>query len=186
MAMNRLGSGFDEIMPQTFSSMLDRFFRDSMLNREQLQQFSPSVDMSETEQGFELEVTLPGVKKEDIRLEFQQGRLTISGERHFKQEEKDKRHYFIESQYGSFSRSFQFPDTVKADNIEASYENGILRVMVPKDEQKTAKHQITIKGSGMESGDPAQQNLSENNQQQERPNPLKLRTSASKEKEKVK
>ncbi|WP_205503603.1 Hsp20/alpha crystallin family protein [Rufibacter psychrotolerans] len=143
--MQRLGSGFDDLMPQTFSSMLDRFFNESVNNRERMTRFSPQVDTCETEQGYEIEVALPGLKKEDIHLDFQQGRLTISGERRFNNEQKDKRYHLIESQYGSFMRSFQFPDTVKADNIEAVFENGVLRVMVPKDEQKTAKRRIEVR-----------------------------------------
>ncbi|RNI23741.1 Hsp20/alpha crystallin family protein [Rufibacter latericius] len=143
--MQRLGSGFDDMMPQTFSSMLDRFFNDSVNSRERLNRFSPQVDTCETEKGYELEMALPGLKKEDIHLDFQQGLLTISGERHFKNEQQDKRYHLIESQYGSFSRSFQFPDTVNADNIEAAFENGILHVRVPKDEQKTAKRRIEIR-----------------------------------------
>ncbi|WP_207433470.1 Hsp20/alpha crystallin family protein [Sabulibacter ruber] len=145
MAIQRLGSGFDEFMPQSFSSMLDRFFNESVNTRERLSKFSPLVDTCETEQGYEIEVALPGLKKEDIQIDFQQGRLTISGERRFSNEQKDKRYHLVESQYGSFSRSFQFPDTVKADGIEAVFENGVLHVRVPKDEQKTAKHRIEVR-----------------------------------------
>ncbi|MBC3540705.1 Hsp20/alpha crystallin family protein [Rufibacter sediminis] len=145
MAIQRLGSGFDDMMPQTFSSMLDRFFNDSVNTRERLNRFSPQVDTCETETGYELEMALPGLKKEDIHLDFQQGLLTVSGERHFKNEQKDKRYHLVESQYGSFSRSFQFPDTVKPDSIEAVYENGVLHVRIPKDEQKTAKRRIEVR-----------------------------------------
>jgi len=145
MAIQRFGSGFEDMMPQTFSNMLDRFFNDTVNSRERLNRFSPQVDTCETERGYELEMALPGLKKENIHLDFQQGRLTISGERHFNQEQKDKRYHLIESQYGSFSRSFQFPDTVKADSIEAVFENGILKVRIPKDEQKTARHRIEVR-----------------------------------------
>ncbi|GGK83094.1 Hsp20/alpha crystallin family protein [Rufibacter glacialis] len=145
MAIQRLGSGFEDMMPQTFSSMLDRFFNDTVNSRERLNKFSPQVDTCETENGYELEMALPGMKKEDIHLDFQQGRLTISGERQFNQEQKNKRYHLIESQYGSFSRSFQFPDTVKADSIEAMFENGVLHVRIPKDEQKTARRRIEVR-----------------------------------------
>ena len=145
MAIQRFGSGFEDMMPQPFSVMLDRFFNDSVNNRERLNKFNPQVDTCETEKGFELEMALPGMKKEDIHLDFHQGRLTISGERQFKNEQKDKRYHVIESQYGSFSRSFQFPDTVKPDSIEAVFENGVLHVRIPKDEQKTARHRIEVR-----------------------------------------
>ncbi|WP_246849899.1 MULTISPECIES: Hsp20/alpha crystallin family protein [Rufibacter] len=145
MAIQRFGSGFDDMMPQTFSSMLDRFFNDSVNSRERLNSFSPQVDTCETEKGYEVEMSLPGLKKEDIHLDFHQGRLTISGERRFNREQKDKRYHLVESQYGSFSRSFQFPDNVKPENIEAVFENGVLHVRVPKDEQKTARHRIEVR-----------------------------------------
>ncbi|MFB9863134.1 Hsp20/alpha crystallin family protein [Rufibacter immobilis] len=177
MAIQRLGSGFDDIMPQSFSSMLDRFFNDSVNSRERLNRFSPQVDTCETEQAYEIEVALPGLKKEDIHLDFQQGRLTISGERHFNQEQKDKRYHLIESQYGAFSRSFQFPDTVKAEAIEAVFENGVLQVRVPKDEQKTAKRRIEVRDGS--SATTVHLNAANH---QEQASPAKQKASGSKEK----
>ncbi|MGV3538655.1 MAG: Hsp20/alpha crystallin family protein [Rufibacter sp.] len=143
--MQRLGSGFDDFMPQTFSSMLDRLFHDSVNNRERMRWFTPVVDAYETENSIEMEVTLPGLTKEDIHLNLQQGLLTISGERHFKKEQDKKKYHFIESHYGTFSRSFQLPDTVDPDKIEAVFENGILHISVPKDERKTAKKRIEVR-----------------------------------------
>jgi HSP20 family protein len=145
MAIQRYNGGFDDMMPQSFSTMLDRFFQDSVSNRERMNRFSPQVDTCETEKGFEIEVSLPGLKKEDISLDFQQGRLTISGERQFNQEKKEKRYHMVESQYGSFSRSFQLPDIVDANNIEAVFENGVLHVTVPKDERKTSRQRIEVR-----------------------------------------
>ncbi|QHL88014.1 Hsp20 family protein [Nibribacter ruber] len=145
MAIQRFNGGFDDMMPQSFSTMLDRFFQDSMSNRERLNRFSPQVDTCETERGFEIDVSLPGLRKEDISLDFQQGRLTISGERQFNQEKNEKRYHMVESQYGSFSRSFQLPDIVDPNGIEAVFENGVLRVTVPKDERKTARQRIEVR-----------------------------------------
>lgn len=176
MNTQRLGSGFEDMMPQTFSSMLDRFFNDSVNSRERLNRFSPMVDTCETENGFELEMALPGMKKEDIQLDYQQGRLTISGERQFKNEQKDKRYHLIESQYGSFSRSFQFPDTVKPESIEAVFENGILHVRVPKDEQKTARRRIEVREGNTQSI-----RLDENTKSPEQE--MKTNTSSSKKKQ---
>ncbi|QIL76603.1 MULTISPECIES: Hsp20/alpha crystallin family protein [Hymenobacter] len=89
---------------------------------------------------------MPGIKREDIKVDFHQGRLTISGERQFQNEQNDRRYHLVESSYGSFQRSFQLPDTVDPSQIEASFEDGVLRVMVPKDTQKTMRHQIDIRG----------------------------------------
>ena len=144
-------NGMDSSMPQTFSSMLDRFFNESV-NSRNLSAFTPHVDACETKSGYEIEVALPGVKKEDISIDFQEGRLTITGERKFERKEENKRYQMLETQYGSFSRTFQLPDNVKAEDIKAEMEDGILMVTVPKDEKKTMKHQIKISsGSGNKS-----------------------------------
>ena len=141
-------SGMDNSMPQTFSSMLDRFFNESV-NSRNLSVFTPHVDACETQNGYEIEIALPGVKKEDISIDFQEGRLTITGERKFERKEENKRYQILETQYGSFSRTFQLPDIVKPENIKAEMVDGILMVTIPKDEKKTMKHQIKI-GTGSE------------------------------------
>lgn len=136
-------NGMDNDMPQTFSSMLDRFFNESV-NSRNLSAFTPHVDACETENGYEIEVALPGVRKEDISIDYQEGRLTISGERKFERKENNKRYQMLETQYGSFTRTFRLPDNVKPENIQAEMEDGILMVTVPKDEKKTMRHQIKI------------------------------------------
>lgn len=146
MTITRYNSHLTDRMPQTFSAMLDRFFNESVNTRRQLADFTPHVDAAETEKQYEFHVSLPGLNKEDVSIDFQQGKLTIAGERKFKQEEaKDKKYHLLETQYGSFSRTFFLPDDVNPAQIDAQFENGILRVVVPKDEQKVKKHQIQIK-----------------------------------------
>ncbi|MDX5418549.1 MAG: Hsp20/alpha crystallin family protein [Hymenobacteraceae bacterium] len=138
-------NGMEQEMPQTFSSMLDRFFNESV-NSRGLTGFTPHVDACETEKGYELEIALPGIHKEDIAIDFQEGKLTISGERRFEKKEEGRRYQMLETQYGTFSRSFYLPDNVDPDKISAHLQDGILMVTVPKDEQKTMKRQITISG----------------------------------------
>ncbi|WP_066830414.1 Hsp20/alpha crystallin family protein [Rufibacter ruber] len=145
MAIQGSRSGFEDFMPQTFSSMLDRFFNDSVNNRERLNRFSPLVDICETDQSYQIEATLPGLAKEDIQLDFHEGQLTISGERTLQKEQKEKKYHLVENHYGTFSRSFRLPDTIDPEKIEAVFENGILRVTVPKDERKTARHRIQVR-----------------------------------------
>ncbi|MBD2769740.1 Hsp20/alpha crystallin family protein [Hymenobacter sp. BT664] len=146
MAIQKYQDSFGDMMPMSFSTMLDRFFQDSLASRGRVSAFSPQVDAYETEKGYQIEVALPGLKREDIKVDFQQGRLTISGERHFKNEQNERRYHVVESSYGSFQRSFQLPDTVEPRQIQANFEDGILRVMVPKNEEKTMRHQIQIQG----------------------------------------
>ncbi|MBF9236217.1 Hsp20/alpha crystallin family protein [Hymenobacter sp. BT683] len=147
MAIQKYQDSFGDVMPQSFSTMLDRFFQDSIAGRGRVSAFSPQVDAYETEKGYEIEVSLPGLKREDIKVDFQQGRLTISGERQFQNERKDRRYHIVESSYGTFQRSFQLPDTVEPRQIQANFEDGVLRVVVPKDEEKTMRHQIQIQGT---------------------------------------
>lgn len=145
MAIQQYQDSFSGMGHSPFSTMLDRFFNDTVASRGRLSSFSPQVDAYETERGYQIEAALPGMKREDIKVDFHQGRLTISGERQFQNEQNNRRYHLVESSYGSFQRSFQLPDTVDPSQIEASFEDGVLRVMVPKDTQKTMRHQINIR-----------------------------------------
>ena len=84
-----------------------------------------------------------GLAKEDIQVNLERGLLTISGERKFENEEKDKNFHRIETKYGSFNRAFHLPDSVNEDSIVAKYNNGILKITVEKNTDKVKK-QIEI------------------------------------------
>ncbi|MBD2717124.1 Hsp20/alpha crystallin family protein [Microvirga sp. STR05] len=154
MAIQKYQDSFSDLPASSFSSMLDRFFSDSLASRGRVSSFSPHIDAYETDKSYEVEAALPGLKREDIKVDFHQGRLTISGERTFRNEQSQRRYHVVESSYGSFNRSLQLPDTVDASRIEASFEDGVLRVSVPKDEQKTRRHQIEVRGGQSSSGQP--------------------------------
>ena len=147
MAIQKYQDSLGNLMPQTFSTMLDRFFNDSVAGRGRVA-FSPQIDAYETEKGYQIGVALPGFKQDDAEMDSHQGRLTISGERSFRNDQNERRYHVAGSSYGSFQRSFQLPDTVNPSQTEADFEDGILHVTVPKDEQKTMRHQIQVKGSG--------------------------------------
>ncbi|WP_026951287.1 Hsp20/alpha crystallin family protein [Algoriphagus mannitolivorans] len=130
-------------MPATFSGLLDRFFQDSF--GPSIKQFSPSVDISEDEKAYEIQVAVPGVKKSDFHIDLTDGKLTISGERKFEEKKEGKNFHSIETQYGSFRRSFFIPEDVIEEKVEASYEDGVLKVNLPKKEKKTSKASIVVK-----------------------------------------
>ena len=144
MTLLRYNRNFDELGNSNFSSMLDRFFNESVRGTA-VAQFTPQVDIAETEKQFEIELAVPGLKKEDIKINLEEGKLSISGERKLEKEEKGKNFHARETHYGAFSRSFYLPDTVNAEKIEAQYTDGILHVTVPKDEKKVTKRLIAVK-----------------------------------------
>lgn len=130
-------------MPATFSGLLDRFFQESFSPA--VKQFSPSVDIAEDEKSYEIQLAVPGVKKSDFKIDLTDGKLTISGERKLEEKKEGKNFHSIETQYGSFTRTFYLPEDVLEENIEASYEDGVLKVTIPKMEKKTNKATIVVK-----------------------------------------
>ncbi len=104
--------------------------------------WTPAVDISETDEGYQIKMELPEIKKEDIRVQVDNGILTISGERKSEKEEKDKKHHRIERYYGSFSRSFSIPDDADEGKIRAENRNGmlyltLLKTSTPKEEKRS-------------------------------------------------
>jgi HSP20 family protein len=94
------------------------------------------VDISEDDKAIFIEADMPGIKKEDVKVSLDDGVLFIRGERSQSEEEKKKGYHRIERTWGSLSRSFTVGNNVDADKIEATYDNGVLKVIVPKLEAK--------------------------------------------------
>jgi len=101
--------------------------------------WAPRVDIRETDDALMLEAELPGVKKEDVCLEVKDGVLTLSGERRYEQEVDDEHVHRIERVYGRFTRSFSLPRNVNVEQVEASMNDGILRVRLAKLESAKPK-----------------------------------------------
>ena len=89
------------------------------------------MNLAETKDGFELTVELPGLEEKDVNVEVSDGLLTVSGEKKFESEQKDKNYRMVERGYGSFSRSIELPAGVKADQIKAALAKGVLTVTIP-------------------------------------------------------
>jgi HSP20 family protein len=89
------------------------------------------MDLAETKDGLELTVELPGLEEKDVQVAVSDGVLTVSGEKKFETEKKDKSYHLVERSYGSFSRSISLPEGVKADQIKATMSKGVLKVAVP-------------------------------------------------------
>ena len=94
--------------------------------------FRPNLDVTETNEAFEIHVDLPGVGEEDIEVQVTGNRLTVSGKREAEETREGDRYVAIERAYGAFSRSFVLPDSADLDHIEAELRNGVLEIKVPK------------------------------------------------------
>jgi HSP20 family protein len=101
--------------------------------------WTPGIDVFEKDGRLVTKIDLPGMKKEDVKVEATDGQLTISGERKRESEEKKKGFYRAEREYGSFYRAVPLPDGVKLDDVKASFADGVLEVSVPLPVRAEAK-----------------------------------------------
>jgi HSP20 family protein len=101
--------------------------------------WAPALDIAERNDAYVVTVEVPGIKPEQLDITLENGALTISGERRFETETKEEQYHRIERRYGAFRRSITLPDRVKADAVEASFEDGLLQVVVPKAEEAKPK-----------------------------------------------
>jgi HSP20 family protein len=138
MPMIRHSSPFTEL--QALQNQLSRLF-DSGAGRGQDDEalmrgsWVPAVDVAEEGDELIVRAELPGMREEDIEIEFENGILTLKGERKFEDEKNDRNYHRIERAYGRFVRSFTLPRSIDPENIAATYHNGILELIIPKKEE---------------------------------------------------
>lgn len=101
--------------------------------------WTPTVDISETDVEYQIKAEIPDVKKEDVKVTVEDGVLTIQGQRKQEKEEKGKRYHRVERSYGSFVRSFSLPDLVDEEKVNAEFKDGILNLHLPKSEKAKPK-----------------------------------------------
>ena len=134
------GWPFREIGGPRFSRMLEEFFGE----RGKGQGLIPALDITEGDGSYRVTVELPGVAKDDVHVEVEEGVLTVRGEKKTEREEKKGKARWTERTYGSFCRSFSLPPNADADNVEASFKDGILTLVLPKTEAAKPR-QVSIK-----------------------------------------
>jgi HSP20 family protein len=127
-------------------------------NGSALRRWVPAMDLVETDDHFVLRADLPGLTKDEVTIELEDRVLTVSGERKAEHEDRHEGYYRVERAFGSFSRSLTLPAGVEPDAVEASFDNGVLEVRIPKpEERKPRKVEIgvgdreTIEGSETDS-----------------------------------
>ncbi|MFN0158596.1 MAG: Hsp20/alpha crystallin family protein [Bacteroidota bacterium] len=137
-------------MQREINRMFDGVFRGGIQDEGSLfsTTWSPAVDIAEHDTEYVVKVELPGINKDDVKITMQNNILTIRGEKKQEKETKESNLYRVERAYGSFRRSFTLPATVKGDKIEASYNDGILSITLPKaDEAKPKQIEVKVKYS---------------------------------------
>ena len=146
------------LMPRIFGeNLFDEFFDDFVRPTRRVVRYNtPSTtimktDVKETEGSYELDIDLPGYKKEDVKAELKDGYLTISAATNTNNDQKDENGKYIrrERYYGNCSRSFYVGENITQEDIKARFEDGILKIVVPKKEAKPAveeKKYISIEG----------------------------------------
>lgn len=133
-------------LQREIDQLFDSFFpsRSSDQDESSSAVWAPRVDLAESENAYHIHVDLPGMTRDDLKINYQDGQLTISGQRREELSEEKGEYVRVERTFGNFYRSFKLPKTVNADDITATYENGVLEIEVPKAEE-TKPRQIEIK-----------------------------------------
>jgi HSP20 family protein len=123
--------------------VFDAFFGGRPADGAGARRWVPAMDLVETDDHLVLRADLPGLDKEDVKIEVKDGVLTISGERKAEHEEHTDGYHRVERAYGGFSRSLSLPQGVDADQVQAEFDKGVLEVRIPKPEERKP-HRVQI------------------------------------------
>lgn len=160
--LSGLMEDMERMVDQTFQSLRPPIFPN--LANIAYPTFSPSLDITATDEAYKISVEIPGVEEKDIKLNVSpEGQLTISGEKRQENISGDKDAQCTECSYGSFMRSLTLPEDVDQDNIEASFRNGVLTITCQRQEmQKQQKREIPISSSSGKRSEAARLETSNN------------------------
>ena len=144
-----LRSGQDEMGPM-LARALGRYGQRQGAAADSTLAWAPALDIAEAKDAYLVTVELPGVKLDDLEITLEDGLLTIQGERQFTSESSEEQYHRVERSSGAFRRSITLPAHVEADAVEASMEDGVLRILVPKAEDAKPKRIQVNPGGQME------------------------------------
>ncbi len=139
MHMKNLPAQYNPYRGLLSNRLWNSFFGPGFWGEEDESAFLPSVDVIENEKDYCIRAELPGIRKEDVHVNFEGGVLTLSGERKQNKDDKDARYHRVESCYGHFSRSFTLPGDTESDKINAEFKDGVLTVRIPKSKSANPK-----------------------------------------------
>jgi HSP20 family protein len=137
-----------ESLQRDMNRIFDQFFLRDMLPDDSFfsRDWTPAVDVIEKNDGYIIKAELPGMSKDDVKITLENNLLTIRGERKNELNDKEGNAHRIERRYGAFERSFTIPGTIKANDVDAQYKDGILTLTLPKQEEEKPKLiNVTVK-----------------------------------------
>jgi HSP20 family protein len=143
MSLNRdINRLFDDFLqPSALPSLTDTAVATALI--------TPQINVSETDNEIRVSVELPGVDLDDLEVDVTDDMLVVRGEKRLERSNEDENYHFVERAYGSFQRTVQLPFAVDPDQVQASFDNGVLNIMIPKNEQQQRTHRIDVQpGSG--------------------------------------
>ena len=147
MNLVKKNGGLPSLLSDFFgSSLIDRDFFDLDVFPSRLGINVPTANVTETAKEFRIELAAPGLERKDFNVEVDNHMLKISAEKEEEKKEKDGEYSRREYSFNSFSRSFALPENVKEGNIDAKYENGVLKVSIPKAKETpvTPSHKVSV------------------------------------------
>ena len=145
-------------MNRLFNTFFDTPTRTKGTNGTSLRRWVPAMDLAETEDSYVLKADLPGLSEGDVNVEVEDKVLTVSGERKAEHEDKGEGYVRVERSYGSFRRSLTLPEGIDADAVQATFENGVLEVRIPKPEERKPRKvaiQVGERPAAIEGGEAA-------------------------------
>ncbi len=121
--------------------IFDEFFRGDILANDSFftRDWNPAVDIVENNDKYILKAELPGMTKDDVKITLENNLLTIRGEKKNENDKKEGNYHRVERSYGSFERTFSIPGSIKTNDIDAQFSNGVLTLMLPKAEEAKPK-----------------------------------------------
>ncbi|MDB6101469.1 MAG: heat shock protein Hsp20 [Gammaproteobacteria bacterium] len=161
MSLNRdINRLFDDLLqPSALPTMADTAVATALI--------TPQINVSETDTEIRVTAELPGVDLDDLEVDVMDDMLVIRGEKALERSDEDENYHFVECAYGSFQRTVQLPFAADPDQVQASFENGVLSITIPKSEQQQRTHRIDVQsGSGTQGGQRANQQASQQTGQQ--------------------
>jgi HSP20 family protein len=147
MKLTKPNTTTSTIVREDFENLFDRFFGRGLSgapSRVFDTMWVPSLDFSEDEKNYIVRLEAPGIPKDDLEVNLEGQILTVSGRRNFEKEEQNEEYFWREREQGRFVRTVRLPSAVDASKVEATYDNGVMTIRLPK-AQGSTKSRVTIK-----------------------------------------